>query len=159
MRNHCLALGLACAAPAVLAEDFPARYDVTTNNGRGYELRAAPDASAPAIGQIPDDRQGLQVVRLSEGGDWGLVTYGERSAWVAMAHLTRQPAPQATALPMRCYGTEPFWGLNFPTGFFAEFERPEHPEEPFQIAGMAESTGSQGRIKAWSFISDASRAT
>lgn len=150
------ALAAAAVTCAAAADPLPARHD-----GTGTEplvMRTLPDPDSTEITRFAADRTGIEVTALSPDGLWGQVNYGDTAGWLKMTRLIRQPGPEARGLPMRCYGTEPFWGLHLPTPFFAEYERPEHPETPLQIAGTAEATGPGGFVRLWSFAGEGLRA-
>lgn len=107
------ALWLALAAPAA-AETLPAVYRVAgVAAGDVLNVRAEPSAGAAILGAIAPGTGGVEVVRLSGDGRWGMVHTGEGNGWVAMRFLEATP-PEDPALiprPLRCLGTEPFWSL------------------------------------------------
>lgn len=138
------------------ASDLPARYDVT---GQALVLRSAPLADAERLGELPPTRTGVQIVAISEDGKWAQTPYGDGAGWILLSGLARQSAPKDQGLPLRCYGVEPFWGLHLPTPFFAEFERPEHRELPFQITGTADQIAPGGRTRLWTFTGESTSAS
>ncbi|WP_138466234.1 hypothetical protein [Poseidonocella sp. HB161398] len=140
-----LAPGLAAAAEGGL----PARYRTLAP----AELRAAPDAGAEETAALEEGRI-LEILAFSDDGAWALTGRGEGAAWLPLAGLERLGGAAAEGLPMRCYGTEPFWGLNLPSAFFGEFERPEHPETPLQLTGSDETLAASGRARLWTFVGD-----
>lgn len=141
------------AAPAqAITTDFPALYNVAgVATDDVLNVRDAPAPSAAIIATLPATRTGLEVLGPSDDGTWMRVGLGEVSGWVNARFLEAQP-PRASGslpIPMRCYGTEPFWGLNFPAGDFAEFERMPEPETPFRIAYQATPLGGKtGEVAA-----------
>lgn len=157
MLFRALLLGVVHAGAAFAgADDFPARFDVI---GPAADIRAAPQAAAPVLGQRGGDDRGVQVITASEDGAWAQIAYGDGAGWVPMDRLARQNAPSDQSLPLRCYGVEPFWGLHLPAPFFAEFERPEHPEIPFQVTGTDDQLGPGGRTRLWTFMGDTASAS
>ena len=92
-------------------------------------IRAAPDASSAIVGSLAPDETGVEVVATQAG--WGRVNSGETSGWVAMRFLSPEPAPVSGELPGRlaCYGTEPFWSLQWAKGTL-RFSTPEDMEGP-----------------------------
>ncbi|MCB1338282.1 MAG: SH3 domain-containing protein [Maritimibacter sp.] len=115
-----LAFALLLLPGLARAQDiFPALYDVTAVAADDVlNVRADPMASAEKLGEFAPDATGIEVVELSDGGDWGRVNLSETTGWVSMAFLARQPgqgyddwlsglAPRG----LDCFGTEPFWSL------------------------------------------------
>lgn len=115
-----LAIALMLLPGLARAQDiFPALYDVTSVAADDVlNVRADPVASADKISEFAPDATGIEVVELSDGGDWGRVNLAETTGWVSMSFLARQPgqgyddwmvglAPRA----LDCFGTEPFWSL------------------------------------------------
>ncbi len=88
-------------------------------------IRAAPSASAPILGELSPGETMIEVTALSGDGRWGRVGVGERDGWVSMRYLAEIPLP-AGEIPdgMRCHGTEPFWALDFSAGA-ASYTTPE----------------------------------
>ena len=113
-----LLLLLPALVPAARAQapTLPALHDVTGVTAPDVlNVRENPRASAGVLGALPADATGIEVVALSDSGDWGRVNLGERSGWVSMRYLVPAPGADAQALvfdrPLRCVGTEPFWTL------------------------------------------------
>lgn len=141
------------AAPAqAIVTDFPALYNVAgVASDDVLNVRDAPASSAAIVATLPATRTGLEVLGPSDDGAWMRVGLGEISGWVSARFLEAQTprAHGSLPIPMRCYGTEPFWGLNFPAGDFAEFERLPEPEAQFRIADQATPLGGKtGEIAA-----------
>lgn len=106
------ALALALWAGAVIAQDFPALYDVTgVAAGDVLNIRAMPDAGADILASYPPTRLGVEVLRLSPDGRWAEVGLPEGNGWVALRYLAAVPQSDTLPLPLRCSGTEPFWTL------------------------------------------------
>lgn len=157
-RTWLVVAAMAGSGGAAMPADLPARHDAA---GPGeLVLRAAPDARADALTRFGADWTGIEITEFTPDGAWAATNYGQGRAWIAAERLTRQPDPAAQGLPLRCFGMAPFWGLHLPAPFFAEFERPERPELPFQITGTAEATGPGGRARLWTLAgTDRSRAS
>lgn len=79
-------------------------------------IREEPDANSPVIETLAPDATGVEVVHLSRDGKWGRINSSERAGWVSMRYLERSGEDLvAGTLPerLRCYGTEPFWTLDW----------------------------------------------
>ncbi|WP_108258338.1 COG3650 family protein [Mangrovicoccus ximenensis] len=146
-----LALVLAPGLAAAETGPLPARYDVTEDAA----LHAAPDAASPETGSAGAGKR-LEILGFSEDGAWAQTGRGEGAAWLPTGKLARVEGT-ADGLPLRCHGTEPFWGLNLASAFFAEYERPEHPEEPLQVTGRDDALAYSGRARLWTFVGDGMR--
>ena len=114
--------GLAAAAD----ETFPALYDVTGVTAPDtLNVRAAPGSGAEKTGALAHDAKAVEVTAVSDG--WGRINLGEASGWVYMRYLARRPGQDGLFLrPARCFGTEPFWSLEFPPGQVV-FRTPDLP--------------------------------
>lgn len=98
---------------------WPALYNVRdVAQTDQLNIRAEPGASAPIVGSFAWNRQDIEVIRLNDAETWGLVNVGERTGWVSMRYMYRQPNQYVGALPSiaSCFGTEPFWSLDFSPG-------------------------------------------
>lgn len=145
-----------CLPAAAWADGFPARFDAT---GPGLlTLRSAPSEAAGRITSMPSDREGIEVLALSEDGQWAESHFGHNPAWIPLARLSRQSDPMAQDPPLTCYGVLPFWALSLPTRFFAEFEQPEQPHQPWQITGTSAAEGPNGPTRVWTFAGEERRA-
>ncbi|OSP54684.1 COG3650 family protein [Pseudoruegeria sp. SK021] len=151
-RSFALLIAVLLACPQAQAETaatysgFPNLFNVTGVSADDVlNVRAQPDASAPILTTLPPQRTGIEGLGLSDSGTWVHVAFGETTGWVNARFLSAQPPRPAGALPspMRCHGTEPFWGLNFPNGSFAEFERLPDPEIPFSVTFQSTAIGRQ----------------
>lgn len=130
------ALALSAAASAQAQGTLPALYDVTGVAADDVlNLRAAPTAQAQIMATLPPDRTDAEVVAMSEDGRWGLVGLGEGGGWASLRYLQAQPPRPADRVPapLRCHGTEPFWGLYFPGDGSAEYERLPEPERRMEV--------------------------
>ncbi|WP_371060799.1 COG3650 family protein [Rhodosalinus sp. 5P4] len=147
------ALALAAAAPAAAQDGpLPALYDV-----RGVapddvlNVRAAPSADAARIGALAPGARGVEVTAIDSAAGWGRVNAGEQAGWVSMRFLARQPRQGGNALPvpMRCFGTEPFWSLSVAEDGL----RLEGPGVPRAVtASLSERTRAAGRPDAYGFV-------
>ncbi len=105
----------ALLSPAAFADSFPALYDVSgVASNDVLNIRARPSGSGDLTGSLAHDAQGVEIVRLSDSGTWGLVNAGESAGWVSMRYMARRPGqdPSSYPLPAQCFGTEPFWDLS-----------------------------------------------
>ncbi len=108
------------------AEPLPAFFDVSgVAQTDVLNVRAAPNTSASILDRLASDVEGIEVVARDESGDWGRINMRERSGWVAMRYLARQPGQPGDVLPrpLNCSGTEPFWSLSLISDQKAEFSR------------------------------------
>lgn len=110
------ALMLAAPAAAQPAEIFvPRLFDVAgVEDDDTLNIRAEPSASAPIIGELAPDAQGIEVTAFDPGARWGRVGAGELDGWVSLAYLAERAFPTGDVPEgMRCLGTEPFWSIAF----------------------------------------------
>lgn len=115
---------------------LPDLFDVSGVAGDDVlNVRERPDAASAILTTLPPDRTGVEVLRMSQDGKWARIGLGEASGWVAARFLApRPPRPDdRLPVPLRCHGTEPFWGLNFPAPGMAEFERMPDPDTPMTV--------------------------
>jgi len=103
-----------CLMPlAGAAQVYPALHSVTGVAGDDVlNIRPTPGTSGAPIGALAPHAVGVEVIRVSADGRWGLVNSGESSGWVAMRFLARDVIHDDFPLPTHCYGTEPFWALD-----------------------------------------------
>jgi len=129
MRGFLTALALLVAQP-LAAQDLPALYRVTGVAADDVlNIRAAPSASAAILSHFAPGQGGIEIIALSDNGRWGLVNTGEGTGWSAMRYLAREGDAgwRSGSVPMRCFGTEPFWSLTvFLPGHRAEFLTPDN---------------------------------
>ena len=146
----CLALVGALAPHLAKAQVFPALYDVTgVATDDVLNIRKAASASSPILATLPPDARSVEVI--APAGDWAMVNTGERSGYVALRFLARQPNADwfDLELPVTCLGTEPFWNFALtpsqgrvvyasPEGEFAAPVTGLWPGDQFaQVAGTA----------------------
>lgn len=117
------------SGPAV-AQDLPALHRVTGVAANDVlNIRAAPTAQATILSGLAPGAGGIEVVALSPDARWGQVNLGEATGWVSMRFLSREADAgwRSGTVPMRCFGTEPFWSISFfLPGHQAEFHTPEN---------------------------------
>jgi|TARA_B110000908_G_C10262671_1_gene460529 uncharacterized membrane protein len=84
---------------------------------------------------------GIEIIKTSNDGRWGLVNISEGTGWVAMRYLTksRNPAPNT-----QCFGTEPFWSAGF--GPTASFELAGETAQEYQMFAKINSTNRTDRF-------------
>ena len=152
-----LALAMALLTGSARAESLPARYDIVAP--RPVMLRHSPDPGGAPTGQSVQGPAAVEVTALSVDRNWARINLGDGAAWMPKGALRRWPAPRDEGLPMRCYGTAPFWGLHLASAFFAEIEAPEHPDLPLQITGAARAEGALPRTRLWTLSGAGLRAT
>lgn len=143
-----LALLLLLALPAAAQEArLPALFDVAgVASDDALNVRRTPRTTANPIGELRHDATDIEVITLSESGDWGLVTLGEQSGWAAMRFLARQPGQGWDVPPAirTCVGTEPFWGLDLRAGS-PGFSTPLE-SLPIDVPAI---TPVDGRVEPW----------
>ena len=126
-----------------IAPPLPALYAVTdvTPEDR-LNIRAAPDGAAAILGTLAADTRGIEVTEFSLAGRWAQINTGERTGWVALRYLRPDPAPQtALGLPagLQCFGTEPFWTMEFSDTPTIAYSTPERRAE-YPITSMSPQT-------------------
>lgn len=114
------------SAPALAQSSLPLPQLFTVTNvaaDDSLNVRASPMAGAQDIGDLRPD-QTVEILALSEDGNWGQVSAGENIGWVAMHFLTPTPnttgdgisLPYGVPLALSCSGTEPFWTADIISG-------------------------------------------
>lgn len=110
-----LVLALLLLLPgAVLAQSspFPALYDVARVAANDVlNVRDRPDAGSDIVATLAPDRRGVEVVETNADGTWGQINTAERSGWVSLAYMDRQPGQDGFPAMQVCSGVEPFWAL------------------------------------------------
>jgi len=148
--RRALAVLLVLGAAPVAAQDLPAPHDVVGVAANDQlNIRAEPSASAAILGSFPPGTDGVEVTALSADGRWGRVNLEERSGWVAMRYMVRQPGPgwSDLALPLACFGTEPFWSLNFNPGEgVLNFNRMGEAQLGLWVNWAAPVSGRRGQV-------------
>jgi uncharacterized membrane protein len=135
IRSALVSLSILAVLPApAVADPFPAAFQVSGVAGNDVlNIRAEPDAAAPIVGELGPYQISVEVLRLSDDGNWGLVPLPEGKGWVSMRFLQAMPSdPYELPRPLTCIGTEPFWSLAaLPRG--AEWSTPEEPRADLTI--------------------------
>lgn len=110
-------LHLAFAGSAKATQDqWPALFDVTGVAATDVlNVRSSPTVQSDIVGTLAPTETNIEVIRPTDDLTWGLVNVGERSGWVSLAFLARQPGQWSGALidVRQCFGTEPFWRLTY----------------------------------------------
>ena len=144
-----LAILLALAGPAI-AQDLPALHDVTGVAANDQlNIRAEPSGAAQVLGSFPPGTDGVEITGISADGRWGRVNLEERTGWVALRFMARQPGPDWSALaqPLACFGTEPFWSLNFnPSEGRAAFNQMGEAQLGLWVNWAAPVSGRRGQV-------------
>lgn len=103
------------ALPAAATQDgWPALFDVVgVASDDVLNIRSAPGTAGEIVGSLPHDGSDIEVIRPTEHLTWGLVNARERTGWVSLSYLQRQPDQWDGKFPAirHCVGTEPFWSL------------------------------------------------
>ncbi|MFN4100516.1 MAG: SH3 domain-containing protein, partial [Pararhodobacter sp.] len=125
---------LALLAGPAAAQDFPAMHRVVdVVAGDVLNVRAEPNARAQIVGRFERTQTGIEVVGLSENGNWGLVRSGEGIGWSSIRYLQRERSDswRDGEQELTCLGTEPFWTLTF----FLPDNRAEYiaPDDSFEM--------------------------
>ncbi|NNU79022.1 SH3 domain-containing protein [Halovulum dunhuangense] len=133
-----------CLALPAAAQTVPWLHDVSGVAADDVlHVRENPRATAGLVGSLPPDATGVEVVALSESGDWAQVNIGEASGWVSMSYLAAQPGANADGTyfdrPLRCVGTEPFWTLNVTGG--------DGPVDLTQLSGASLTLSPELRLR------------
>ena len=127
--GHALATALLLTAP-VAAQAEPSYHRVIgVATSDTLNIRSAPDASSPDIGDLDHDARAIEVFTFDPTGMWARIALNESDGWVSSRFLTRDVVPTLgdTSVPQGvvCGGTEPFWAL----GLYGEHARYSHPED------------------------------
>jgi uncharacterized membrane protein len=132
----------------VSAQPFPALHDVAGVAADDVlNVRAGPTASAEIIGTLAPDAAGIEVIGLSDGGNWGQVNTSETSGWVSMAYMARRPGQDWGDVPeaLSCFGTEPFWSFDVASDGTAHFSSPETGQS-YKITERLSGQGTYGKL-------------
>lgn len=126
MKTIIVATALLLAALSAQAQILPEVYSVTNVAANDtLNVRAQPNSRSADIGDIYPNEQ-VEVIALSENGNWGKIIWQEANGWVAMRFLRATPLPTMpdSAMPLQlvCSGTEPFWSATFWTKRNLEFK-------------------------------------
>lgn len=145
-----LALALAFAAPARAGEERqpePEQRYVVTNVASGdvLNIRAQPDAAAEILTTLSPDAKDIIVAgTYTESGaqTWWQVVTPKGTGWANARYLATSgnDVARETSFPLRCSGTEPFWGVSIQNDQ-AAFSTPESTET-FTAGPMEWARGS-----------------
>lgn len=117
-----MAVSIILTGPAKAHEDpfdFSFKYYRVTGVEQNDTLnvRTEPSASSQIIGTLQPDSGPHEVVMTKDG--WGQIVHQEFNGWVALRYLAEVEVEKLgdSSLPagLTCGGTEPFWGISFPT--------------------------------------------
>lgn len=140
-----------CLLPlASAAQDLPGRYSVTDVAADDrLNIRAAPNAGAPTLGDYPPFAINIEVLRITESGKWGMIGRPEGNGWVSMRYLAPSPPadPYSIPRPFTCHGTEPFWTLSI-TARGADFT--ELDNSPVALSANSEDVAKAGYVANFS---------
>lgn len=135
---------VAAAVPALATQDgWPALYDVQgVAEDDVLNIRAEPSAGASIVGQLAHDAEAVEVIRPNPRQTWGLVNHGEGTGWVSLSYLQRRPGQWFGARPdpARCFGTEPFWALEFDASNEVEWSLAGTPPREGSVTAEFSST-------------------
>ncbi|MEM8787301.1 MAG: hypothetical protein AAGE76_03480 [Pseudomonadota bacterium] len=136
-RVAALVAAVAAGAGPVSAET-PGLYDVIgVAENDTLKIRENPRPSALIVGELPRSARGVEVVQLSENGNWGRVNQGDLSGWVSLQFLAAQSAsePGETRFdrPLLCVGGEPDWSILTSGGDGLVLNHPQSPSSEFTI--------------------------
>jgi len=120
---------------AVSASAAPT-YEVTgVSAGDVLNIRQAPRASAPKVGQYGPRDKGIRIYRRD--GNWALTGRSDPSepdGWVNTRYLKITTATARLELPVSCLGTEPFWNLAIQSNRRAIYTDPETTERRYRVS-------------------------
>ncbi|WP_299348986.1 SH3 domain-containing protein [uncultured Shimia sp.] len=105
---------LTFGVPAI-GQDLPALFDViNVASDDELNVREDPSSTARIYSTLAFNARNVEVVDLSDEGDWGLVNTGESSGWVSMRYLALAPSDdwETAEAHLYCSGTEPFWSMS-----------------------------------------------
>ena len=129
-------------ASTVSAFEYPALHSV---NGVAADdvlnIRENPSASSPVVSDLKPNETGLEVIKTTDDGRWGLINVTEGIGWVAMRYLSLATGSDPK---LRCYGTEPFWGASLRPD--ASFALADEPAQDYQVLAQPSSTNRTDRF-------------
>lgn len=112
-----LVLAMVMALPiAAQAQEVPGLFEVVgVAADDTLNVRTGPGAGFDVIGEFAPDASGIEVTQIDWESGWGRVNFQETAGWVSMAYLGELPLQRVEGLPrpLICYGTEPFWDIEF----------------------------------------------
>jgi len=137
-------------------EALPALYDVARVAADDVlNVRAEPGASAPIVGTLAPDQNGVEVVERNADGTWGRILIAEGTGWVSLAYLDRQAGQEGFPAVHSCTGTEPFWGLWPESGgwLYSSPDGPDHSLDEVWGDRSVSRTDRYGLVLGWEDIS------
>lgn len=153
------AAALAALAPPAAAETggpLPALHDVTgVAAGGTLPLRAGPRPAGEAVGALPADARGVEVLAVEPGPmgtRWARVALPEGDAWVEARFLARREDEGDWLPPVACIGTEPFWTFELGAGEIAGLAFPGAKAAPVFVTRRTRSANdprSHGLTARW----------
>lgn len=100
-------------------------------------VRAEPNASSEIIGSLTPGASPVEVVATF--GNWSNILMREQNGWVSSRYLAPAEVETVPSTPIahgtRCFGTEPFWGLDVSSDGKITFESPDEPKASYPIIG------------------------
>lgn len=114
-------------------------------------IRAEPSGRAGIVGSLAPDARPVEVLEItpSSEGAWGRVLIEDTNGWVSMRFLDSfEPAVLVgTLVPdgLRCFGTEPFWGLDLGNGQ-ANFSATDIDNQSLPLTAGIPAVGRNHRI-------------
>lgn len=160
MRRVLAAAIVMMGAGAAVAQDAEERWDRHAQPtyfqvgplapGDMLVIRAAPSADARELGALAPGVGPIEVVGVTRTGqtDWAEIAYGGERAFVARRFLDQVAPPVigGTAFPMAasCFGTEPFWSIQFAAPNEAVFDALAYDAPDFFT--ITDVTGALNRI-------------
>ena len=117
---------LLLATPALSQADLPLPQLYTVvgvAEDDTLNVRESPSGRAADIGDLKP-HETVEVLTISDDGQWGMVSAGENIGWVSTRFLSRTPnttgdggaLPYGVPLRLSCYGAEPFWTADITSG-------------------------------------------
>lgn len=130
-------------------------YEITGVSANDVlNIRQAPRASAPKVGEYGPRDKGIRIYKRS--GNWALTGRSDPSepdGWVNTRYLKVTTAPARVELPISCLGTEPFWNLAIQSTRRAIYTDPETAERRYRVSEFRRSgrdatmhLGNGGRV-------------
>lgn len=142
MRHHITSYLFLLWASVANAFDYPSLHSVVGVAADDFlNVREGPDVSLPVIAKLMPTATGVEIIKTTDDGRWGLVNVSEKTGWTAMRYLkkTANPTPNT-----QCFGTEPFWSSHFSSN--ASFGLAGEPQRYFQITANINSTNRTDRF-------------
>ena len=85
------------------AFDYPALHSVIgVAAGDLLNVREGPTTSSPVIAALRHTASGIEIIKTTADGKWGLLNVTEGTGWTAMQHLTKTIVSDPKS---QCFGT------------------------------------------------------